>query len=66
MLCLSLMKTPNRNRGVLNGCRLVLRLFWVRIGFKEFLYKGDVGVLREIQSKFSKTHVFVLVIIHPN
>ena len=29
MLCLSLMKTPNRNRSVLNGFRSVLGLFWV-------------------------------------
>ena len=30
MLCLSLMKTPNRNISVLNGCRSVLGLFWVK------------------------------------
>ena len=36
------------------------------IGFKEFLYKGNVGVLREMLSKFSKTYVFVLAITHPN
>ena len=30
MLCLGLMKTPNWNRNVLNGCRLVLGLFWVK------------------------------------
>ena len=30
MLCLGLMKTPNRNRSVLNGCRLVLGLIWVK------------------------------------
>ena len=71
MLCLSLMKIPNRNRSILNGCRSVFRLFCVkfqsvRIGFEEFLYKGNVGVLGEMLSKFSKTHVFVLVITHPN
>ena len=27
MLCLSLMKTPNQNRSVLNGCTSVLRIF---------------------------------------
>ena len=27
MLCLRLMKTPNRNRSVLDGCRSVLGLF---------------------------------------
>ena len=30
MLCLGLMKTLNRNRSVLNGCRSVLWLFWVK------------------------------------
>ena len=30
MLCLGLMKTPNWNRNVLNGCRSVLGLFWVK------------------------------------
>ena len=30
MLCLVLMKTQNRNRSVLKGCRSVLRLFWVK------------------------------------
>ena len=30
MLCLGLMKTPNRNRSVLNGCRSILQLFWVK------------------------------------
>ena len=28
MLCLGLMKTPNQNISVLNGCRSVLGLFW--------------------------------------
>ena len=32
------------------------------IGFEEFLYKGNVGVSREMLSKFSKTHVFIFVI----
>ena len=31
MLCLGLMKTLNRNRSVLNGCRSVLGLFSVKI-----------------------------------
>ena len=30
MLCLGLMKTPNQNRIVLNGCRSVLGLLWVK------------------------------------
>ena len=59
MLCLGLIKTPNRSRSVLNGCISVLGLFWVRIGFEEFLYNGNVGVLGEMLSKFSQTHVFV-------
>ena len=32
------------------------------IGVDEFLYKGNVGFLGEMLSKFSKTHVFVLAI----
>ena len=32
------------------------------IGFEEFLYKGNVEVLGETLSKFSKTLVFVLPI----
>ena len=66
MLCLGLMKTPNRNISGLNGCRSVLgsvsKCFWVMIDFEEFFYKGNIGVLREMLSKFSKTHVFVLTI----
>ena len=34
------------------------------ISFEEFLYEGNVGVLGEMLSKFSKTHVFVLAITH--
>ena len=30
MLCSGLLKTPNRNRSVLNGYRSVLELFWVK------------------------------------
>ena len=66
MLCLGLMKTPNRNRSVLNGFRSVLGLFKIKfqsafglgLGFDKFLYKGNVGVLGEMLSKFSKTHCF--------
>ena len=36
------------------------------IDFEKFLYKGNVGSLGEMLSKFSKTRVFVLVITHPN
>ena len=71
MLCLGLMKTPNRNRSVLNGCRSVLGLFWVKfqsafellLVLRNFCIKEiNVRVLGEILSKFSKTHVFVLAI----
>ena len=34
----------------------------VWIGVDEFLYKGNVGFLGEMLSKFSKTHAFVLAI----
>ena len=37
----------------------------IMIGFEEFLYKGNVGVLGEILIKFSQTHVFVLTITWP-
>ena len=35
-------------------------MVWIDV--EEFLYKGNVGILGEILSKFSKTHVFVLAI----
>ena len=38
----------------------------VWIGVEEFLYKGNVGFLGEILSKYSKTHIFVLTIICPS
>ena len=38
---------------------------FISIGFEEFLYKRNVGVLEEILSNFSKTHVFVLAITWP-
>ena len=30
------------------------------------MYKGNVGVLGEMLSKFSKTYVFFFAITHPN
>ena len=39
--------------------------FFIMIGFEEFLYKGNIGVLGEMLSNFSKTHVFVLAITLP-
>ena len=68
MLCLGLMKTPNWNISVLNGCRSVFMLFWVKfqsafglgLVLRNFCIKEMlVGVLGEMMSKFSKTHVFV-------
>ena len=47
--------------GVALSCYMVV---W--IGVDEFLYKENVGFLGEMLSKFSKTHVFVLAITHPN
>ena len=38
----------------------------VWIGVEEFLYKGNVGFVGEMQSKISKTHVFVLAITCPS
>ena len=37
MLCLGLMKTLNQNRSVLNGCRSVFGLFWVK-------FQSDFGL----------------------
>ena len=39
------------------GAALSCYMF-VWIGVDKFLYKGNVGFLREMLSKFSKTHVF--------
>ena len=38
----------------------------VWIGVEEYLYKGNVGFLAEMLSKFSKTHIFVLAITWPS
>ena len=38
-------------------------MVWIDV--EEFLYKGNIGFLGEMLSKFSKTHVFVLAITHP-
>ena len=43
--------------GVALSCYTVV---WIVVN--EFLFKGNVGFLREMLSKFSKTHVFVLSI----
>ena len=67
MLCLGLERTLSwyKNNvvwfilvlGVALSCYMVI---W--IGVEKFLYKGNVGFLGEILSKFSKTHVFVFAI----
>ena len=49
---------------------MIVDQFWVKfesafglgLVLWNFLYKGDVGVLGEMLSKFSKTNVFVLTI----
>ena len=71
MLCLGLERTLSWYKndvdwfililGVALSCHVVV---W--IGVEEFLYKGNVGFLREMLSKFSKTHVFVLAITWPS
>ena len=71
MLCLGLKRTLSwyKNNvdwfisilGVVLSCYMVV---W--IGVEEFVYKGNVGFLGEMLSKFSKTHIFVLAITHPN
>ena len=71
MLCLGLERTLSWYKndvhwfisvlGVALSCYMVV---W--IGVEEFLYKGNVGFLGEMLSKFSKTNVFVLAITHPN
>ena len=47
--------------GVALNCYMVV---W--IGVEEFLYKGNVGFLGEMLSKFSKTHVIILTITCPS
>ena len=70
MLCLGLERTLSWYKydvdwfisvlGVSLSCYMVV---W--IGVEEFLYKGNVGFLGEMLSKFSKIHVFVLAITWP-
>ena len=71
MLCLGLERTLSWYKndvdwfisvlGVALSCYMVV---W--IGVDKFLYKGNVGFIGEMLSQFSKTHVFVLAITHPN
>ena len=44
--------------GVSLSCYMIV---W--IGVEEFLYKGNIGFLGEMLSKFSKTHVFFFFVI---
>ena len=67
MLCLGLERTLSWYKNDVDWFISVLRVFLtcymvVWIGVEEFLYKGNVGFLGEMLSKFSKTHVFVLAI----
>ena len=67
MLCLGLERTLSWYKNDVDWFILVLGFalsFYmvVWIGVEEFLYKGNVGFLGEMLSKFSKTHVFVLAI----
>ena len=71
MLCLGLERTLSWYKndvdwfisvlGVALSCYMIV---W--IGVEEFLYKGNVGFSGEMLSKFSKTHVFILVITWPS
>ena len=71
MLCLGLERTLswykndvdwfNSVLGVALSCYMVV---W--IGVEKFLYKGNVGFLGEMLSKFSKTHIFFLAITWPS
>ena len=71
MLCLSLERIISWYKndvdwfisvfGVALSCYMIV---WIDVD--EFLYKENVGFLGEMLSKFSKTHVFVLAITHPN
>ena len=66
MLCLGLERTLSWYKNDVDwffsrGCSKLFYVVW--IGVEEFLYKGNVGFLGEMLSKFSKTHVFVLTII---
>ena len=67
MLCLGLERTLSWYKndvdwfisvlGVSLSCYMVV---WIAV--EEFLYKGNVGFIGEMLSKFSKTHVFFFAI----
>ena len=71
MLCLDLERTLSWYKndvdwfisilGVALSCYMVV---WITV--EELLYKGNVGFLGEMLSKFSKTYVFVLSITWPS
>ena len=75
MLCLDSMKIPNRNRSVLNGCRYVLGLFWVKfqsafgIGLvlRNFCIKEMLGFRGDVVKIFQNPCFCLsnLVITHP-
>ena len=71
MLCLGLERILSWYKNDVDWLILVLGValcyfMVVWIGVEEFLYKGNVGFLGEMLSKFSKTHVFVLTITWPS
>ena len=71
MLCLGFRKNSSWYKNDVDWFILVWRValscyMVVWISVEEFLYKGNVGFLGEMLSKFSKTHVFVLAITWPS
>ena len=65
MLCLGLERTLSYYKNDVDWFILILGValscyMVVWIGVEEFLYKGNIGFLWEMLSKFFKTHVFVL------
>ena len=77
MLCLGLMKTENRNISVLNGCRSILGLFWVKfqsafelgLVLRKFCIKEMLGLKRRCCQNFPKPMFcfgYNLAITYPN
>ena len=71
MLCLGLERTLSWYKNDVDCCISVFGValscyMVVLIGVEEFLYKGNVGFLGEMLSKFFKTHIFVLAITCPS
>ena len=71
MLCLDLKRTLSWYKNdvdwfisVLGVALSFYMVVWISV--EEFLYKGNIGFLGEILSKFSNSHVFVLAITDSN